>query len=383
MINPASLVECFRMSGISLVSGVPDSLLAPFIESLNTNWPASLHVPAANEGAAVGLAIGAYLASGEPSLVYLQNSGLGNALNPIISLASRKVYGIPLVLLIGWRGDSVSGFKDEENTLFRDEPQHRFQGELTIPLLESLNIPFGVLGNDSDFQDVVEGIVASCRNNRQVGAIVVPRGVLSLQEVHKSDSSFKMTRSGVVDAILARRPRNSLLVSTTGYISREVLQQLNVEGGDSDSVFPVIGGMGHAISVAAGIALKVPRRRVICVDGDGSLCMHLGAMFVASRLANLVHLVINNNSHESVGGQPTVSSGRQFSNIAREMGYEWAVTVHNRADLESALAHAFTGMRSCFIEVDSKCEYGSKLDRPSKSPAELLEAFQSAIHRMG
>lgn len=318
MIEVNKFVRCLGSCGVESFTGVPDSLLKSFCAYV-TDTCSENHVIAANEGGAVGLAAGHYLATGKPALVYMQNSGQGNAVNPLCSLADPDVYSIPMVLLVGWRGEP--GVKDE--------PQHVKQGKVTISLFETLVIPTEVLPDDeSDALELTRQMVERAKMESRPVALVVRRGLFAEYKLqNKKPDIAALKREDAIQAILESIGEEAVVVSTTGMISREVYETRERLGQDHSRDFLTVGSMGHALMIALGIARKCneknENRYVICLDGDGASIMQMGNMAIAgaARQANLMHFVLNNAAHDSVGGQPTVGGQISLSKIAEACGY--------------------------------------------------------------
>ena len=314
MIEPGLFVNTLREAGVDFFTGVPDSLLKNFCAYVTDNCGAD-HVIAANEGGAVGLATGHYLATGRPALVYMQNSGQGNAVNPLASLADPDVYSVPLVLLVGWRGEP--GVKDE--------PQHVKQGKVTLSLFETLGIPTEVLPDDEAAAcQLARAQVARARAESRPVALVVRKGLFADYALqNKKPDIAALRREEAIEAVLSEMGDDAVVVSTTGMISREVYEIRERLGQGHARDFLTVGSMGHALMIALGIAKAQPARPVFCLDGDGASLMHLGNLAIAgqSGCANLTHIVFNNAAHDSVGGQPTVAGQVNLPEIARQCGY--------------------------------------------------------------
>jgi len=314
MIEPSRFVEVLRREGVRFFVGVPDSLLKSFCAYV-TDTCTENHVIAANEGGAVGLAAGHFLATGKPALVYMQNSGQGNAVNPLASLADPDVYSIPMVLLVGWRGEP--GVKDE--------PQHVKQGKVTIPLFETLGIPTEVLPDDEIAAlDLTRKMVEKAKTESRPVALIVRKGLFEEYKLQNKEADIStLCREAAIEGILRALPGDAVVVSTTGMISREVYETRERLGQDHSRDFLTVGSMGHAIMIALGIAKAQPNRRVFCLDGDGANIMQMGNMAIAgqSGCGNLTYIVFNNAAHDSVGGQPTVAGKIDFEKIAEELGY--------------------------------------------------------------
>jgi phosphonopyruvate decarboxylase len=295
MINTASFYKSLLDCGVDFFAGVPDSLLKEFCAYLNDNCLAGQHVICANEGNAIAMAAGSYLATGKVPLVYMQNSGLGNATNPLLSLADNAVYGIPFDCL----GCCEPGLKDE--------PQHVKQGLVQNALLEAMNIPYEVLDSETlNWEGVVRGGVERAQSTSSPVAIVVRKGSFTeYKAINKSTNTFTMSREEAIRIIL-ETDNSYAIVSTTGKTSRELYELRELRHEQSQD-FLTVGSMGHSSSIAAGIAMRCPETRIMCIDGDGALIMHMGSMAVIGKLApkNFLHVIMNNQCHESVGGQAT------------------------------------------------------------------------------
>lgn len=351
-------------------AGVPDSRLKALCDFLLDTYGLDPrhHVIAANEGNATALAAGYHLATRKTPVVYLQNSGLGNVLNPVASLLNDKVYGIPCLFIVGWRGEPG----------LHDEPQHVFQGQITLPLLKDLDLETYVIRKDTGEEELASfmarlpSVFASGRS----AALVVCEGALSYKKKAKCENSYSIKREDAIRRIVAAAGEDCV-VSTTGKASRELYEIREQDGGKHQNDFLTVGSMGHSSSIALGIALQRPERKVWCIDGDGAALMHMGALAVIGsiRPANLVHVVVNNAAHESVGGYPTVADQVDLTAIARACGYPQVCAVRSLQELDSALDHAKSGEGPFFIEI--KCAQGSRADlgRPATTPQENKVAF--------
>lgn len=314
MIKVDKFVKNLTRSGVDFFCGVPDSLLKSFCAYVTDNC-GDRHVITANEGGAVGLASGHYLATGKLACVYMQNSGQGNAVNPLASLADPDVYSIPMVLVIGWRG--MPGV--------HDEPQHVKQGKITIELMKTLGIPVEVLPDDEKKSAaVLTRMVKLAKRESRPVALIVRKGLFEAYTLkNKNLDVAKAKRESVIEKLLKSFPENAVIVSTTGMISREVYETRIRLGQGHERDFLTVGSMGHASQIALGIAKAQPKRPVICLDGDGASIMQMGNMAIVgqSGAANLMHIVLNNAAHDSVGGQPTVGGSIDLKKIAAACGY--------------------------------------------------------------
>jgi phosphonopyruvate decarboxylase len=375
-ISPHQFVRDMRDAGIGMVTGVPDSLLKEFCSALAMSDLQQQHITAPNEGAATALAMGHYLAQRKPALVYMQNSGLGNAINPITSLACQSIYAIPMALLIGWRGEI-----DPNGEQVNDEPQHRMQGAITIEQLALLDIPFQVIDGKSDSKATLNWAVQTALTQCRPVALVVRKGSFAeAQAAPMRTEAFSLRREQALECLLQHAPADSPLVVTTGMASREVFEIRTRRQQTHGSDFLVVGGMGHALMIATGIARSMPERKVLCIDGDGALLMHTGALSISGAQTNLVHIVLNNAAHDSVGGQPTSYGDLPLSPVAQAFGYGSVLTVDNERSLADALAGSLATPRSAFIEV--MCRRGNRPDlgRPNSTPIENRDAFMRFLN---
>ena len=363
--------------GGSFYTGVPDSLLAPFCDYLMDTYgvlgkPDKLvkHIVAANEGAAVGLAAGHYIGTGQPAVVYMQNSGLGNAINPICSLT--KLYDIPVIFVIGWRGEPG----------VPDEPQHSFQGRVTLPLLDCLNIPYVIMDEneaieDKKFKD--NKLKSLIEQGRSIAFVVKKRALRNEKKAMYPSHDISMSREEILNIILESAGPRDVFVCTTGKLSREVFEIRERQKSVHNRDFLTVGSMGHSLMIAHGIALSKPDRMVYCLDGDGAAIMHLGSLAVTGyhKPKNLVHVVVNNGAHETVGGMPVVSANIDMSKVAGCLGYRHAFRTTNENELCGALSAFEEG--PVFIEAMSNLNSRADLGRPTTTPLENKAALMDFL----
>lgn len=360
MLQPREVFEEFRKCGVDFVAGVPDSLLKDFCAYIADHVPNS--VIAANEGGAVALAAGHHLATGGLPMVYLQNSGLGNIINPLLSLADKEVYALPMVIVIGWRGEPG----------VHDEPQHRKQGRVMPAMLEAMEVPFRVLTTLAD----VEWACSRAREGSGPVALVVRKGTFAPYAAEERTASLQMSREEAIEQIVAALDPDDAIVSTTGMISRELFEARKRRGEPSRD-FLTVGSMGHASAIACGVAAASSSRQVFCLDGDGAMLMHLGSVAVQGQIAtaNFKHIVLNNGSHDSVGGQPTVAFDVRLDEIARVCGYAVIETVSDRGAVAAAVKKLRGTAGPAFLEIRVRKGAREDLGRPTSSPAENKDAF--------
>ena len=338
MLDQRIVFECLAQYGITYFTGVPDSYLNGFCNYALENHE-DRNVIAANEGNAIAIAAGHYLATREIPLVYMQNSGEGNALNPLVSLVDKNVYAVPMILLIGWRGQGGTE---------PHHPQHKRQGEITTSILDIMHIPYTILKDDSiHFSRTVEEAVKYCEETRGVYAFVAPKGVMAdPNKPNNVDSTYPMSREEAIEVILDHMPENTIYSATTGRATRELFFLREKRGETKTHDFLNVGAMGHASSVALGIALSKPDCHVVALDGDSAAMMHMGAMTMVSKVKapNFLHIVLNNGAHESVGGQPSAGHLIDFTKIAESCGYE---TIGRAVTTEGELINALEKLNGC------------------------------------
>lgn len=362
--------------GVEFYAGVPDSLLSPFTgEIVNKYGISDKHIVAANEGNATGLAAGYHLATGKIPCVYMQNSGQGNMLNPYASLLAPEVYKIPCVFLIGWRGEPGT----------KDEPQHVFQGEITQSLMEMLTIQTLIVRKDTSAREL-ETALKNFKQLLEDGkcvAFIVEKGSLTSENPVKYSNSYTMKREDALREIV-KGIGEDIVVSTTGKASRELFEIREQNGQSHQYDFLTVGSMGHSSSIALSIALNKKDKKVWCIDGDGAALMHLGAMAVIGANApdNLVHIVINNESHETVGGMPTVAGAIDFAKIAEGCGYRKILHASNAQEVASAVDEAKCAEELTLIEIKTALGARSDLGRPTTTAEENKKNFMRYVREI-
>lgn len=355
-------------------TGVPDSQLRPLCDYLMDNYgiDEKHHIIAANEGNCTAIAAGYHLATGKVPVVYMQNSGEGNIINPVASLLNDKVYAIPCVFVIGWRGEPG----------VHDEPQHIYQGEVTLKLLEDMGIDYFIIDKSTDEKQVYAQLnkwQSVLQAGKQV-AFVVKKGALEYDNKVKYLNDNALVREDVIGNIVKVSGRD-VIISTTGKASRELfeIREANKQGHDYD--FLTVGSMGHCSSIALGVAISNPKEKIWCIDGDGAALMHMGAMAVIGSVkpGNLVHVVLNNGAHETVGGMPTVAGDINFCEIAKACGYEKVLKVTDATQLDGALREAKNSDILTFVEVLCSIASRADLGRPTTTAIENKINFMKTV----
>ena len=373
MIDPRKFVECLQSNSVEFYTGVPDSLLKEFCACLEQVPQAGRHVISANEGGAVALALGYHLATGKVPLVYLQNSGLGNIINPLLSLADAEVYSIPLLLVIGWRGE----------TGVHDEPQHKKQGRVMLAMLDAMEIPYCILGPEvNEAEGALSDALAYVQKHNAPFALVIKKGTFGAFTGDKRKTEiFELTREAAIQQVLEHLDERDVVVSTTGMASREVYEYRMNKGQGHERDFLTVGGMGHASQIALGVALQRPSRSVYCLDGDGAVLMHMGALPITGTLKpeNFKHIVFNNGAHDSVGGQPTVGLEIEILEIAKACGYQLVVQAQTPQEVQAGLRELKRSKVPCLLEIRIRRGARKDLGRPATTPVENKSAFMAFV----
>ena len=373
MLNVEKVFNLFLAHDVDFFTGVPDSLLKNICAYITDHASAGKHIIAANEGTAVGIAAGYYMASGKLPLVYMQNSGLGNTVNPLLSLADEKVYSLPILLMVGWRGEPGT----------KDEPQHKKQGEVTLDLLEAMKIPYIILDMDEDEALAqIHEVIVSAYEKSVPHAIVVRKDTFDKYKLQKKQNNvYPLSREDALKLVINHLHETDIVVSTTGKLSRELFEYREVKGHGHSRDFLTVGSMGHSSSIALGIALKHSERKVYCLDGDGAFIMHMGAISNIGSLspANYFHILFNNGAHESVGGQPTLGFQLDIPAIAKACGYRHAFSVTSESEIQEALQHLQSLDGPVLLELKVKIDSRTDLGRPTTTTLENKECFMEFL----
>jgi len=372
MIDPKFYLSNLTQSGVEFFSGVPDSLLKDFCACITDTCEGDSHIIAANEGGAIGLAIGHYLACGTVPMVYLQNSGLGNIINPLLSLASKEVYGIPMLIMIGWRGEPE----------VKDEPQHIHQGRVMEQSLTAIDTPYIILSeNESEAVSQTQDALALAKRDCTPVVVLVKKGTFTKFTSPKHFSDQPLCREEAITEIADLMPSDAVSVCTTGMPSRELFEYREKSNGGHYRDFLTVGGMGHASQISLGLALGQSKRKVFCFDGDGAALMHMGSMAIIGQSSanNIIHIILNNGVHDSVGGQPTVGFGIDFCGIASACGYESVYQVDDSDGISNAIEQALISDGPHFIEVLIRPGNRPDLGRPTRSPERNKTDFMSFL----
>lgn len=378
MISPKFFYDTLASYNINFYAGVPDSLLKNLCAYITDYADASHNIIAANEGGAMGLAAGHYLATSQIPVVYMQNSGEGNIINPLASLTDPDVYNIPVLLVIGWRGKPG----------VHDEPQHVKQGKVTTGLLNVMGIDYTVLSREEDKAEAqIKKAVAYMQATKQCYALVIEKDTFDTYQLSTVNSHLELSlsREEAIQTVASYLAPKDCIVSTTGMISRELFEYRTAKNEGHERDFLTVGSMGHASQIALGIALEKQDRKVWCFDGDGASIMHMGSMAIVASKApkNYIHVVFNNGAHDSVGGQPTVGLQIDLPAIAKAVGYKQVYSVDNKEDLKklltSSIFHQTSSEGPVFLEIRVKKGNRKDLGRPTITPIQNKEALMDFL----
>jgi len=355
MIRVNSLINLLKKNNSKFFTGVPDSVLKELSSSLQ-NKTKKNHIIATNEGAAVSLGIGHYLSTKSIPCIYMQNSGLSNALNPLISLAHEKVYSIPLILIIGWRG----------SPRVKDEPQHNVKGKITESILKLLNIKYTIIRTNADLKKFDKQIKSAKKKSTTVACLIEQGTLEKIKKVNKIKDFYKLDKELFLKTLLQSLKKNTKIISSTGYNSRELIYLRNKYKINKSSDFYMVGGMGHTASVALSYSLST-KKDTICIDGDGSFLMHLGSIKTAGSFANknFKYILLNNNSHDSVGGQNTHANDIDFKKLSKSLGFKNFYSIHDDNNLKKNIQNFLNDYSLSFLEVKISSSKIRKLPRPT------------------
>jgi len=371
MINVKDMYDLLTANSVNCFCGVPDSLLKSFCAYITDN--AKNHTITANEGNATALATGHYLATGNPALVYMQNSGIGNCVNPLLSLTDEEVYNIPVLMFIGWRGEPDK----------KDEPQHVKQGKVTDKLLDAMGIRYSIMPeNFEQAKPVLEEAFEYMKYTKRPYAFIIRKGLFEEYKLqNKTQTPYTLAREDAIETVLKELKASDIIVSTTGHISREVYEIRERLGQSHKQDFLTVGSMGHASSIALGIALEKPDRNIYCFDGDGAFLMHEGAIVVnaSKKLKNFKHILFNNEAHDSVGSQPTAAGSASLPQMALAAGYGKVYSASTKENLKEIISTFIFDKCTSLLEVKVKCGARADLGRPKEKPWENKEIFMENL----
>lgn len=376
MISPKFFIDKLEENNINFFTGVPDSLLKNICAYIEDNKDENHNIIAANEGAAMGLATGHYLATGEIPVVYMQNSGEGNIINPLASLTDKEVYNIPILLIIGWRGRPG----------VHDEPQHIKQGKVTLPLLETMEIKYTILSKDeNEFTNQLNDVIEYMAKTKESFAFVVEKDTFEDYKLQNNQQyeNLEMSREEAIQIVANSLDENTVIVSTTGMISRELFEYRANSNQTHEKDFLTVGSMGHASQIALGIALEKSNHKIYCFDGDGAAIMHMGSMAIigSKHPENYIHIIFNNGAHDSVGGQPTVGLQINIPEIAKALNYKKVFSIKDRMSLKEVLNKINGENGPIMLEIQVKKGNRKDLGRPTTTPIQNKEALMKFLEK--
>lgn len=373
MISAEFICSVLKNNGINLFCGVPDSLLKDFCAYISENFDRKNNIITANEGNAIALAAGHYLATSNPALVYMQNSGTGNTINPLLSLTDAEVYNIPALIFVGWRGEPNQ----------KDEPQHIKQGKVTDKIFDACEIEHSILpDNENDAKTSLEKAFEYMQKTLKPYVFIIKKGTFEKYEKKEDVQSYEMTRETAISTVAEFLDKDYVIVSTTGQISRELYEYSERMEKNHSSDFLTVGSMGHASSIALGIALEKADKTVYCFDGDGAFLMHMGAIPVIASLEpqNFKHIIFNNEAHDSVGAQKTCANKIDFQRLALSCGYKSAFSVRKLEDLKKIMPQFIETKSPSLLEIKVKCGARKDLGRPKEKPIQNKIAFMEKLN---
>ena len=376
MISPKFFIDKLEENNINFFTGVPDSLLKNICAYIEDNKDENHNIIAANEGAAMGLATGHYLATGKIPVVYMQNSGEGNIINPLASLTDKEVYNIPILLIIGWRGRPG----------VHDEPQHIKQGKVTLPLLETMGIKYTILSKDeNEFTNQLNDVSGYMTKTKESFAFVVEKDTFEDYKLQNNQQyeNLEMSREEAIQIVADSLDENAVIVSTTGMISRELFEYRANSNQTHEKDFLTVGSMGHASQIALGIALEKSNHKIYCFDGDGAAIMHMGSMAIigSKHPENYIHIIFNNGAHDSVGGQPTVGLQINIPEIARALNYKKVFSIKDRMSLKEVLNKINGEKGPIMLEIQVKKGNRKDLGRPTTTPIQNKESLMKFLEK--
>ncbi len=374
MINVKEFYKCLIDNDVDFFAGVPDSLLKDICAFITENTPENKHIITANEGGAVALGVGYHIATGKIPLIYMQNSGLGNAINPLLSLADKDVYSVPLLLMIGWRGEP--GVKDE--------PQHKKQGRILLNMLDTMEIPYYLIDSNTNIKSIIDEATEKCKTKSCPIALVIKKNTfLEYKYSCKNhiDDKILPTREEALEEVIKSIPKKSVIISTTGMLSRELFELREKYKTSHKSDFLTVGSMGHASKIALGIAIAKPEKQVFCLDGDGSIIMQMGNYAIAGDVApkNLKYILFNNAAHDSVGGQPTIAKKIDFQKTIQSFNIKYLGKLSDIKNISETVKLASSLAETCFIEILIKKGHRKNLGRPTICPQENIKQLKKYL----
>lgn len=368
MVDTKSFYHCLSSKGLDFFAGVPDSLLKNLCSCIKSNSDKKNHIITANEGNAIAVASGYHLSTGRFGVVYMQNSGIGNAINPLLSLADEEVYSIPMLLIVGWRG--------EPNT--KDEPQHIKQGKITISMFQTMGTEVVIL--EENYREQIDYCYDYMKKNNKPIALIVKRDTFTEYQTEKEANEYKLTRESALENIISKLDDNDFIVSTTGKTSREIFEIRERKNQAHSNDFLTVGSMGHASSIAFGMSLHTDKK-VYCIDGDGSFIMHMGSLSIIAQNAgdNFKYILINNGAHESVGGQPTIAFDIKIDEILKAAGFKNVYRAANEEEINKSFRYLKDKDELSALIIDTKQGSRHDLGRPTLSAIDNKISFMKKI----
>ena len=371
MIDTKKFYDYLISKQLDFFAGVPDSLLKNLCACIKDNSDKTHNIITADEGNAIALASGYHIASGNYGVVYMQNSGIGNAINPLLSLADEEVYSIPMLLVVGWRGEP--GVKDE--------PQHIKQGKVTIPLFESMGIEYVIL--DEDYENKIDYCYKYISENNKPIALIVRKGIFEEYKDIKETNKYTISREEALESIIECLNKDDFLVSTTGKTSREIFEIRERRKEKHSNDFLTVGSMGHTSSIALGMSIG-SNKDIYCIDGDGSFIMHMGMFAIIPQVANknFKYILINNGAHESVGGQATVGFNIDIEKTLLSFGFKnvyKATTIEEVKEYMSNLKEEKLQALVIYTKLGARENLGRPTISPKENKKEMMKLLKKDV----
>jgi len=371
MLKGSQLIKLLVKEDLNFITGIPCSILKSFLTHLNKVKKIK-HILATNEGEASALAVGYYLATKKIPIIYMQNSGLANSVNPLISLLDKEVYSIPALLLISWRGQPNR----------KDEPEHIKMGRITLELLKLLGIPYLLLSSDeTKAAQEIKRAKQYLKKNNSPTAIIIRKGILAYSQSKKEKNIYSLTREGAIKIIVDNLKDNRLIISTTGKTSRELFEYRENKNQNHQTDFYMVGSMGCVAAIALGIALEKPKKRIFVFDGDGAVLMKMGTLAtVGYHLPkNFYHIIFDNRAYDSTGGQSTISNSVSFDKVASACGYKSVKTVSTKKELINSIRKIELQKSPHLFVIKVKKGSRDDLTRPTEMPWQNKVAFMKFL----
>jgi phosphonopyruvate decarboxylase len=360
MIELKNLVELLKKEKFGPIMGVPCSVFKHFLNFI-INKKSFEHYACSSEGESLGLAAG-FAMAGKYPIIYMQNDGYGNVINPLSSL--QLMYELPALLMISWRGEPGK----------KDAPQHKLMGETLLGLLEIFDIPYAVV-NKGNIESEIVNAKKYMKKKQKPYALIFKKGTIENFEVKKEESKLN-NRYDYLEILKNCLNKYDIILGTTGFTGRELFQTVSC-----NSKFYMMGSMGCLSSMGLGLAKSYHKKTVYVLDGDGALLMKLGSLSTIGNYQpdNLIHICFDNNQYESTGGQKTTASTTNFVKLAEACNYKKAIMIDNTSHFEKIISKISLLEKPLFLHIKITSGTIENLKRPSFSPIEMKKKFMESL----